>query len=374
MATAVLVGALGLAAGRAEAYPYFQSSSGTDTCGACHLSPSGGGPLSEWGRGAAGDTLARGGDGRFLHGLVELPPWLDVGGGLRLAALVNDTGNASGAEVAVFPMQAELGVRLGTGAWSVVASAGVIGAVRRPPTSETGVAPTAPAVPWLGSREHYVMWRAGEQGAYVRAGKFALPYGLRDVDHTTYVRRQLGLGLGEEPYAIAAGYLGASWDVHATAFTADRWRGDRAGGRGGAVMVERRHGAWSATVDARVTAAPDDTRALVGLTAKLWREPESILWMVEVDGGRQWLAGLTRPQVASYAGLVWLPVRGLAVGLAHELFDEDLGRGGDTRHAADLWTTFLPRAHLEVGLSTRYQWIGPDGRAAMALLQLHYFL
>ena len=96
--------------------------------------------------------------------------------------------------------------------------------------------------------------------------------------------------------------------------------------------------------------------------------------MVEVDGGRQWLPGLARGQLAWYAGVVWLPVRGLAIGAAHELFDEDLGRGGDARQAADLWSTFLPRAHVELGLATRYQWIGPEGRAAMALLQVHYFL
>lgn len=373
-ALVVVIAVLALGPARARAYPYFQTTSGTDSCGACHLAPSGGGPLSEWGRGEAGDTLARGGDGRFLHGLIDLPGWLDVHGGLRLAALVNDTGNANGAERALFPMQAELGARVGRGSWSLVASAGVLGAVRRPPTSNTGVAPAAPAVPWLGSREHYVMWRPGERGAYLRAGKLALPVGLRGADHTAYVRRELGLGLNQEPYAVAAGYLGPSWDVHVAAFTADRWRGDRAGGSGGAVMVERRRGPFTATVDARVTAAPDDTRGLIGLTAKLWREPESVLWMVEVDGGRQWLPGLTRPQVASLAGLVWLPTRGLAVGAAHGYFDEDLGRAGDTRHAAELWATVLPRAHLEVGLSTRYQWIGPDGRAAMALLQLHYFL
>ena len=128
------------------------------------------------------------------------------------------------------------------------------------------------------------------------------------------------------------------------------------------------------TVSARAAARTGARLGLVGLTAKLWREPESILWMVEVDGGRERLTDAGRTQVTSYAGLAWFPTRGLTIGAAHELHDEDLGRAGDTRHAADVWTSFLPRAHLELGVAGRYQWIGAERRAAMVLAQVHYFL
>lgn len=363
-----------MAIGSAQAYPYFQTSSGTDTCGMCHVSPAGGGPLSEWGRGETGDTLALGGNGAFLHGLVELPGWFDLGGDVRLASLVNDTGNTDGAEIAVFPMQLELGVRASSGAWNLIASAGVLGAVRDAPAEMTATAPQREPLPWLMSREHYVMWRPGDVGAYVRAGRFSPPYGLRLADHTTYVRRQLGFGLYEEPYAVSAGHLGEAWDVHVTAFASDRWRWAPRQEVGGAVMVERRLGRLVGTVNGRAAHGEGQTRAMVGLTAKLWRERTSILWMAEVDAGWHWMPGLDRPQLTAYEGIVWFPVRGLSIGTAYQRHDEDVGRADDTRHAADVWFTLMPRAHVEVGVSSRYQWIGPEGRAAMAMLQVHYFL
>lgn len=367
---AVVGATLAVSRGPAAAYPHFQLTSGTDTCGACHVAPSGGGPLSEWGRGEVGDTLARGGDGGFLHGLVTLPAWLDVTGDLRLAALVNDTGDPGGAERALFPMQAELAVHAARGAWHLVVDAGVLGAIRRSEAMTGG----GPAAPWLVSSAHYVMWRPAERGAYARVGKLAVPYGLRLADHTTYVRRQLGLGLYQEPYALSAGYLGGRWDVHVTALVADPWRGPPGREVGGAALIERRAGPWVVSGSALVTDAVDERRARLGAAAARWLAPASLYALAEVDGGWQRVPTVDRAQVTAYAGLAWLPTRGVVVGGAYQLDDVELGRAGDTRHALDLWSTFMPIAHVELGLSGRYQWIGPGARAAMALLQVHYSL
>lgn len=369
----VIVSAIVGTSAPAAAYPYFRTTSGTDTCGACHVAPSGGGPLTAWGRDETGETLARGGDGAFLHGLVALPSWLDVGGDLRLAALINDVGNVNGAEAAVFPMQAQLAVHVEGGAWHVVADAGLLGAVRADAIAVEGLGP-APAAPWLVSSAHYVMWRPDERGAYARAGKFATPFGLRLADHTAYVRRRLGFGLYEEPYALSGGYLGERWDVHATAFVSDPWRGSPERDVGGAVLAERRQGAGVASVSAQVAQRADDRRVRGGASASWWAAAAAVYALAEIDGGLQTLANDTRAQITGYGGLAWLPVRGVIVGGAYEVDDADLGRDGDTRHAFDLWSTFMPIAHVEVGLSSRYQWIGPEGRAAMILLQLHYFL
>ena len=96
--------------------------------------------------------------------------------------------------------------------------------------------------------------------------------------------------------------------------------------------------------------------------------------MVALDGGWQRLPTLTRRQVTGHAGVAWLPARGVVIGGTYEYDDVDVGRAGDGRHGLGLWSAFMPVAHVELGLAGRYQWIGPDGRAAMALLQLHYFL
>lgn len=181
----------------AHAYPHFQLSSGSAQCSQCHVAPAGGGLLTEWGQAELGETLAGGGDGRFLHGAISLPGWLQLGGDVRVAALANDTGSPEGAELAVFPMQLDLAMRVVSGAWSASATVGARGRVRTAGSDDASLAS------YFISREHYAMWRPEAQGPYARIGRFAAPYGLRLADHTAYVRRYLGFNLLEETYATA---------------------------------------------------------------------------------------------------------------------------------------------------------------------------
>ena len=365
-----------LAAGSARsaaAYPWYQLTSGSDHCGQCHVAPTGGGMLTPWGRSETGDTLARGGDGAFLHGLVTLPDWVDIGGDVRLAGLMDDTGSSNGAELAAFPMQAELGAHITAGDFHVVGLLGVVGSVRSAPRAMTGISDPQ-TLPWLFSREHYVMWRPGDDGPYVRAGRFFAPFGLRLPDHTTYVRRYLGYNLLEEPYAISAGYMSMPSEIHAAIFISDPLQWAPRSEVGASVMYERQVGALVLTGSGRATIGDGQSRELASFAAKVWFESLSLMWLDEIDGGWQHLPGAGRPQLASYMGPVWLPAKGLAIGAAYEYYDEDLRTAHDTRQAADLWGSFMPRAHFELALSARYQWIGPAARAAEAIFQLHYFL
>src|SRR6185436_8654052 len=202
--TALAVVALLALAADARAYPHLQLSSGSGRCSQCHVGPAGGGLLTPWGQDEEADTVARGGNGHFLHGAVTLPGWLMLGGNLRVAALANEVGGTEGTELAAFPMQLDLAARVARGAWSVVAIAGARGVVRSGSPDSAGSAGSEAAAPSLASyvisREHYVMWQPKEQGAYARAGRFAAPYGLRLADHTAYVRRYLGYNLLEETY------------------------------------------------------------------------------------------------------------------------------------------------------------------------------
>lgn len=165
-----------LAARAAAAYPHYQLSSGTQQCAQCHLAPAGGGLLAPWGVEEGADTIARGGDGRFLHGLVELPSYLAIGGDLRVAALANTTGSDDGTELAVFPMQADLAARVGGDRLSVTAVVGARGAVRSgapdapksdPPVGEAS-GPTLRS--YLIARELYATWRTdAASGPYASA-------------------------------------------------------------------------------------------------------------------------------------------------------------------------------------------------------------
>jgi hypothetical protein len=382
IAVLALLGVLALgAATEARAYPYLQLSSGSGRCSQCHIGPAGGGLLTPWGQDEHGDTVARGGDGRFLHGAIELPGWLQLGGNVRLAALANDVGGSEGAELAAFPMQIDLAVRVGSGAWSAVAIVGARGVVRSGAPELDGNPGSEAREPSLASyvisREHYVMWRPGEEGAYARAGRFAAPYGLRLADHTAYVRRYLGFNLLEETYGLGGGWIGDAWELHATAFASDPLQGPARREVGGAALLEARpvH-ALVVGASARAGVGEADTRLAAGVHGKLWLDGARLLLQAEAHGVRQTFAAGEgdRWQVAAYAGPVLVPARGLYAGAGYQVFTEDAAVRGVVRQSVDAWLAVFPRAHVEVMASARAQRIGPAERAYLGMLQLHYAL
>jgi hypothetical protein len=371
-----------LAASRAHAYPHYQWTSGSPQCAQCHIAPAGGGLLTQWGQEEGADTIALGGDGHFLHGLVELPAWLAIGGDVRVAALANDTGSDEGTELAAFPMQADLGVHAGNEQLSLTAVLGVRGAVRSgaPDAPDTdppvGDAMSPSLRSYFVARELYAMWRAdAASGPYVRAGRFAAPYGLRLPDHTAYVRRYLGFNLLEETLGVGGGMVAEGWELHATAFVFDPLQGATRHEYGGAVMLEVQPSDLVVGASARIGRTADDMRVQAGIHGKLWLEPAKLLLQAEVDGVHQtFAAGGNRQQLAAYAGPVLVPTRGLYTGVAYEAFAEDLRVSSVLRQAINAWISVLPRAHWEVMLSGRGQRIGPHEHALVGLLQLHYYL
>ncbi len=366
-----------LLAAPAAAYPHFQRSSGSVRCAQCHISPAGGGVLTAWGIEEGGDTISGGGDGHFLHGAVELPEWLIVGGDARVAALANDVGGTDGTELAVFPMQADLALGVKSGAITVV---GIVGARGRVRSGEPDSMSTANQVTdtslgsYVISREHYVMWRPDEAGGiYVRAGRFAAPYGLRLADHTAYVRRYLGYNLLEETYGLGVGYLADSLEIHATGFVYDPLQGSGARKEaGGAVLVEAQPGdSLVIGASARAGIASDNTRFEAGVHGKLWLESAKLLLQGEVDGVHE---SIGRNQLAAYVGPIFNPARGIYGGVAYQAFAEDLAIHSVLRQGIDAWTSYMPRAHFEIMANARAQRIGPHENAFLAMLQLHYYL
>src|SRR5689334_4616389 len=96
----LFLGLLSLWSRQALAYPWMIRHE-YPACAQCHLDPSGGGPLSAYGRGMgevllktrygarpAGEESAEPGPAaKFLWGAVKLPAFLDFGGSFRVAAM-----------------------------------------------------------------------------------------------------------------------------------------------------------------------------------------------------------------------------------------------------------------------------------------------
>jgi hypothetical protein len=173
--TIVLMFGMGLWAGYALSYPEQAVRLGYSGCASCHVSPTGGGALTNYGRAAAHDMVSW----APLDDSQVLPDWVALGGDTRALAVRSPRGSRE------FLMQAdaELAVEAVPGLWLDV-SGGYYGPQR--------------------DRE----WRRGYAlltplpELSLRAGRFFPAYGLAVPDHTTATRRGAGFDEGGETYNL----------------------------------------------------------------------------------------------------------------------------------------------------------------------------
>ena len=359
MATATIAGA----------YPQFQLSQ-EPTCGACHLSPSGGGLLNDFGRDEAGSTISRGGDGRLLHGLWDAPEWFAVGGDFRFATGGRQVAGGAG-EPLIFPMQADVNTRLMVGDFAFAFTAGLRGVARDE---------KAPVyLERLASREHYLAYT--HDTAQLRVGRFFPVFGLRVPDHTSYVRRFMGFNLYEEPYAAEVAFYEDETQLHLTAFVPQPIDLLGSGARRSGASLQLEHNLGETLIvggQARGAKGPEDAVFTVGGTAKKWFAGPGVLLLGELDVQRQTFLGHGpgRTQVAGYLGATKWITRGVLVGSAAHMWEPDLTLRATTRQAFDVTAQYFPWAHVELHLLLRGSAQGgfADEPNFLGLLQVHYYL
>ncbi len=204
--------ALVLCATPAFAFPWMVKH-GYQSCATCHVDPSGGGQLSLYGR-AQADTLLRWKLNRpppgeeqevpksanFLWGL-ELPEALNLSGNLRGGALIPIGGTVRPVSMAadlygtlkidrfVAHVTTGLGVR----------NAGLGAIVPLCTTQPCGLQ-------WV-AREFWAAATFSDESISVRAGRLNVPFGLRNNEHTSWVRSLTftDINLGQQ-YGVSATY------------------------------------------------------------------------------------------------------------------------------------------------------------------------
>ncbi|HVW23782.1 MAG TPA: hypothetical protein VHC69_00330 [Polyangiaceae bacterium] len=167
---------------------------GYTTCQPCHADPSGSGPLTAYGR-AQGDLLLRTRYGAsseeeepsraagLLWGAVDLPENLRFGGDVREALLATKVDGAPTNTQQIL-MRADLYGDVKFGRFRAAGSLGYA------PVGALGAALTRSPSENLVSRDHWVGVELDEEGAWLaRAGRIALPFGLRQIEHTLWVRQ-----------------------------------------------------------------------------------------------------------------------------------------------------------------------------------------
>jgi len=172
---------------------------GYASCQSCHLSPTGGGVLTAYGRMSAEEflsTWSSEGESRFLHAF-NTPKAILIGGDIRRIGYTasGKEGNQSDS----FLMQAdlELALRL-TPSLFVVPSAGVYGKEQK-----------------TESRRHYILLNLSDNMSF-RVGKFFPAYGIMFPDHTLITRDGMGFDEGRESYNVEISAKGDAGELFIT--------------------------------------------------------------------------------------------------------------------------------------------------------------
>jgi hypothetical protein len=368
----VVVAAIAIAPTSASAYPQFQPALGWGRCSSCHFSPAGGGLLNDVGRDEAGETLSGRGDGKFLHGGLDLPSWLQLGGDFRTALLAKQLAGRD-PSLNAFPMQADTYTRIAAGPISLNITLGLNGAAR-------GRVEGAGPLTYLASRQHYLMYESASGSTTVRAGRFFPVFGARTQDHTAYPRRYLDQGTLEEPYALEVGANGKGWEGYVAGFLGNPvpLTGSGARATGGTAYYERQFGSSVVAGNARFAMTGDDRRVLLGAIGKHWLEKPGLMLIGELALQRQSFAvgGTTRLQLLGFAQVTKMIMPGYMIGATLQRWDPDLSLRGASRNALQLDVQVFPYAHVELHLLTRLEATGGDTTHPdrLGLLQLHYTL
>ncbi len=183
----------------ANAYPWMLKH-GQSACSSCHVDPSGGELLTDYGRMVSDDELSSFSSGDLLgpsagglsepfFGAGELASGFDAGGSIRLAGLSRSV--AGEPDFRVFPMQLDLWTNVSIA--RRIALAASLGASRVPVGSPHGRAAQVTDDQGTGlnliSRTHWLAFDLGDDGeTLLRFGRLNVPFGLRLAEHTSWVR------------------------------------------------------------------------------------------------------------------------------------------------------------------------------------------
>lgn len=368
-------------------------------CNMCHADPSGGGLLTGYGR-AQSEVLLRthywgekandepGKISQFLFGAVTLPDSVLLGADFRVMQMHMAISGAPTTDQLIW-MQADL-----EGQWSVDRFH-VNGSIGYVPLGDLPASLTHSSQENLVSRVHWVGVDLDEDKQWmVRAGRMNLPFGIRSIEHTCWVRTltQTDIDATQED-GLAVAYNGSGLRGEAMAIFGNMQLSPAAyRQRGYAAFLE-----WAPItglavgVDSLATHADRD----VTLQTPLWRQAYGIFgrWapVRPVVVSSEWdLTFQSQPATAfagakntqGTAGMLNLdvePIQGIHVGTTGELLASPLSGPGSSPPSLAAWGTlqwfFAPRLDIRGDVIVQSIAAGDSRTSVTTLLgQFHAFL
>jgi hypothetical protein len=182
---------------------------GYSNCTTCHVSQTGGGVLTVYGRELSRELLSvwknssdKSKEHQFAFGAVTVADWLQMGGDVRTVYVYQDDLYRTNGRTIL--MQADLEGAATKNNLTFDATLGY-----RDPKGSDKFSDA------LQSRRHYLSYSMSDTWS-LRGGRFLSAYGINTSDHVSVVKRSLGLGQGFETYNLELSYIAEKLNLFLT--------------------------------------------------------------------------------------------------------------------------------------------------------------
>ena len=211
-----ILAAVGFFPAAAAAYPTMIRH-GYTQCASCHTDPSGGTLLTAYGRAqselllstrwGATNEAEPSAASKFLFGVLATPDAVALGGWVREGYIWN-TVDGKLVDQRALQMRTSVAADVHLGPFRAAAELGYASAG----TVELAAVTRNPDAGNLVSREHWVGLELADRAVLVRGGRINVPFGLRNLEHSSFVRTATQTDINEDQQGgIAVAASGESW-------------------------------------------------------------------------------------------------------------------------------------------------------------------
>ena len=333
---------------------------GYNNCQACHVSPSGAGLLTGYGRNLSSEVLNTWGTekdtGVFWRAVdrESYEKYVLVGGDIRAVQLYQDTPQATTGRFA--KMQAYLALGFIYETWGGVANIGEI--------QDEGWAPN--------SNSFYGLYRPRDEFT-VRAGRFIPQYGLYEPNHDAYVKSFMGLGFGGNRDTLEIQWTDEKWTFNFS--RAQEFQKDDP-----EISIDSQvQYSFLERFKVAANAWQSHTSSLMRTVSGFWAIlgfTKNIFWITEADWQAQRINDSDTNSFASYNKAGYTLMKGLDLFILSEHLQTDISDSGTITDRNGVGVQFYPVAHVELsGAWTKQKTYTPKTQEAdYAWILFHYYL